>query len=285
MSPGTDVGPALEAAARALAVDASDAAPAGGSAFRLGRGADGAFVKFAPSANADPLRAEADGLAALAGALRVPRVLGRGEAGGMAWLALEWLDLRSPDTATAAAFGRALASGHRRSARAFGWEHDNWIGASPQRNGWVEDWARFFAERRLRPQLERAGPALSGPGERLLERIPALLAGHRPPPALVHGDLWAGNWGALGDGSPVTFDPAVHYADRECDLAMTELFGGFPPAFYDAYREAWPLPPGSRARRDLYQLYHVLNHYNLFGGGYGQHALSLIRGLLERARG
>ena len=106
-------------------------------------------------------------------------------------------------------------------------------------------------------------------GRRLQEAVPALLAGHRPVPSLVHGDLWGGNAAALADGTPVVFDPAAHYADRECDLAMTELFGGFGNGFQAAYRNTWPLPDGyQEARRDLYQLYHLLNHCNLFGAGY-----------------
>lgn len=258
----------------------------GPSTFRLGSGNRSAFVKCAPAAEASRLSGEANGLRAIGETLRVPGVLGEGTADGAAWLALEWLDLQRAESETAAAFGRTLAALHRRTADAFGWDGDNWIGAAVQHNGWLRDWAGFFGQRRLRPQLEtaayRGSRALVDAGRIVLERLPRLLAGHDPAPSLIHGDLWGGNWGALADGTPVTFDPAVHYADRECDLAMTELFGGFPDAFYAAYREAWPLTPGYAERRDLYQLYHVLNHCNLFGDAYEQQALTLIRRLRRR---
>jgi len=289
LSPGVSPGAALRAAAGKLGLDPGGARPAGGSAFRLSDGTRSVFLKILPAALAACLEAEAEGLDALAGPLRVPAVLGRGEAADEAWLALEWLELRRPDAAAAEAFGHALAQSHQRTAEAFGWQADNWIGASPQHNGWEDDWATFFTERRLRPQFdaarERGGDGLAEAGERLCAAVPALLEGHAPPASLVHGDLWGGNWGALGPGAPVTFDPAVHYADRECDLAMTELFGGFPATFYAAYREAWPLPPGYAGRRDLYQLYHVLNHDNLFGGGYGARARALTETLLRRVPG
>jgi fructosamine-3-kinase len=165
---------------------------------------------------------------------------------------------------------------------AFGWARDNFIGSSPQHNGWVDEWPRFFAERRLRPQLE----ALARRGDRLrhAESIPtraeALLESHRPDPCLVHGDLWSGNAALASDGRGVLIDPAVHRADREVDLAMARLFGGFPSAFYDGYQREWPLPAGHHRRVDLYNLYHLLNHANLFGGGYLAQAQAVIDDLL-----
>jgi fructosamine-3-kinase len=117
----------------------------------------------------------------------------------------------------------------------------------------------------------------------LLALVPALLEGHEPQPSLLHGDLWCGNAGRLPDGTPVVFDPAVYFGDREADLAMTELFGGFGPDFHAAYREAWPLDPGYATRRTLYNLYHVLNHFTLFGGGYAQQALAMIAELRAAA--
>jgi fructosamine-3-kinase len=117
----------------------------------------------------------------------------------------------------------------------------------------------------------------------LLERVARLFGGHRPSASLLHGDLWAGNAAQITGGEPVIFDPAVYYGDREVDLAMTRLFGGFPSEFYFAYESAWPLDPGSRERRDLYNLYHVLNHLNLFGGGYLRQAVGMIDGLLAAA--
>ncbi|MDE2052748.1 MAG: fructosamine kinase family protein, partial [Gammaproteobacteria bacterium] len=126
---------------------------------------------------------------------------------------------------------------------------------------------------------------LENPGARLLESVDALLAGHRPRASLLHGDLWAGNWLADSQDEPVIFDPAAYYGDREADLAMTRLFGGFGRAFYDAYQDAAPLPAGHVVRAELYNLYHVLNHANLFGGGYARQARVSIERLLAEVRG
>ena len=152
-----------------------------------------------------------------------------------------------------------LAALHRQTGARFGWHRNNSIGLSPQRNDWSDDWVEFWRERRLRPQFERAGLKC--------EFFEHLLEGHRPQPSLLHGDLWSGNAGFTREG-PVVFDPAVYYGDREADLAMTELFGGFPSGFYDAYHAAYPLEPGYQKRKHLYNLYHLLNHLNLFGAGY-----------------
>ena len=254
------------------------------------------FVKTNRAGALPLLEAEAEGLAALAACadtadLVVPIPLALGRTGDRAVLVLPWLDLgrcgSSPGRGWAAC-GAALARLHRRSLSvataqddridAFGWPRDNFIGSSPQRNGWVEDWPGFFAERRLRPQLE----ALARRGARLrqADSLPAraaeLLGSHRPEPCLVHGDLWSGNAALAGDGRGVLIDPAVHRADREVDLAMARLFGGFPQAFFDGYQREWPLPDGHRPRVSLYNLYHVLNHANLFGGSYVSQAQALI---------
>lgn len=259
-----------------------------GTAFGI-ESADGqrAFLKVATGGYADALDAEEDGLRALQGVsgLAVPRPICSGRHGEDAFLVLEWLSFSPWRPATAAALGEGLAALHRRSGSRFGWQRDNWIGAAPQPNGWREDWASFFRDRRLAFQLERAqrhGHAreLERSGiERLIDAVPALLAGHRPQASLVHGDLWSGNAAALDDARPAIFDPAVHYADREVDLAMTELFGGFPDEFRAAYRSAWPLDRGYETRKHLYNLYHVLNHLNLFGAGYLAQAQQLVRRL------
>jgi fructosamine-3-kinase len=167
---------------------------------------------------------------------------------------------------------------HRRPGPRFGWPRDNYIGATPQANAWCDDWAEFWRERRLRPQLEQARSKGFDLGKIALED---LLIKHQPEPALLHGDLWSGNAGFTAEG-PVVFDPAVYYGDREADLAMTELFGGFPREFYDAYNEAWPLEAGYAQRKHLYNLYHLLNHLNLFGGGYLGQVSSTLR-LLARS--
>jgi fructosamine-3-kinase len=245
------------------------------------------------------LAAEADGLAALAAAaegsgLVVPQPLALGLVGGEAVLVLPWLDLGlgpgADPTRTWAAVGAGLARLHRRSLVAplgpgdrlgsYGWCRDNAIGTAPQANGWMDNWSRFFGERRLAPQLEtlaHTGRSLAG-AEALLRRLDALLAGHRPDACLVHGDLWSGNLDALAracqpgkDGLPLAvgaiFDPAPYRGDREVDLAMARLFGGVPQAFFDGYSNEWPLPPGHEQRVSLYNLYHRLNHANMFPGG------------------
>ena len=222
--------------------------------------------------------------------MRVPTVAAHGSANGQAFLELEFLDLRALDRAAGATLGRQLAALHRTTAAQFGWPTDNFIGLGPQANGWLESWPRFFAERRLRPQLAlaRAGGMerkTVQDGEDLAEKVAAFFVAGHPLPSLLHGDLWGGNAGMLPDGTPVVFDPACYYGDREADLAMSELFGGFPDSFQAAYREAWPLADGYETRKTLYNLYHVLNHFNLFGAGYLGQAKRMIAKLLAELRG
>ncbi len=167
----------------------------------------------------------------------------------------------------------------------FGWGRENTIGSTPQINTPSDDWIEFWRERRLGKQLELAAHSgycgrLQRQGERLLGKFAGLFAGYRPLPSLLHGDLWSGNYAADAEGNPVIYDPAPYYGDREADLAMTELFGGFGRAFYNAYQQAWPLDDGYRTRKTLYNLYHILNHLNLFGGGYLGQAESMIDSLL-----
>jgi protein-ribulosamine 3-kinase len=258
------------------------------SVWALAVGGTRFFVKAAPPDRADMLSAEVEALAALgeAGALRVPQVYGGAQAKDAAVVALEWLDIA--DGGRDAMLGRALAALHAAQGPGFGWHRDNHIGMTPQDNAWSDDWAAFFRDRRLAPQLALAarngytGPLVRG-GEALLRCVPALLDGHHPAPSLLHGDLWAGNAGRLADGTPVVFDPASYYGDREADLAMTELFGGFAPEFYAAYAEAPPLAPGYPLRRTLYNCYHVLNHLNLFGAAYFARAESMVAELLAAA--
>lgn len=255
-----------------------------------GAGGD-AFVKLAAVDARAAFEAEADGLEALraAQALRVPQVLAVGEAGGRAVLALEWLELSPPladRSSVQRRLGEGLAAQHRVTGPAFGWRRDNTIGATPQPNPREHDGVRFLQRHRLGHMLELAA-AQGLPsrtlerGRRLVERCPGLFAGYRPVPSLLHGDLWGGNWSAhAATGEPVVFDPAVHHGDREADLAMTRLFGGFGPDFYAAYGAQWPLDPGAPARCTLYNLYHVLNHYVLFGGGYARQVATMIDRLL-----
>ena len=235
------------------------------------------FLKCNDVVQADNFAAEADGLAALrSNGTRAPEPVSHGTAENKAYLLLEYLPLEG--RGDFAAMGRMLAEGHRNPGPRVGWRRDNFIGATPQRNGWSDDWAAFWREQRLQPQFElakRNGFDLRLDGE--------ILKDHRPQPALLHGDLWSGNAGFTKEG-PVVFDPAVYYGDREADLAMTELFGGFPREFYAAYEAAYPLESGYKLRKHLYNLYHLLNHLNLFGSGYlGQvnAALGLLRDRLQ----
>jgi fructosamine-3-kinase len=246
----------------------------GGCIHRCYRVAEG-FLKVNDAGMADAFAAEADGLAALrAAGCAAPRPIEHGIDDGEAYLLLEWLELRS--RGDFAALGRMLARVHQSRDGQFGWARDNFIGATPQRNERTDDWKKFWREQRMEPQLELARRN----GHRIdIGRVCDLLDGHTPRASLVHGDLWNGNAGFTADG-PMLFDPAVYYGDREVDLAMTELFGGFPPAFYSAYG---PMPAGYERRKHLYNLYHLLNHLNLFGGGYlGQVSatLGLLRGAL-----
>jgi fructosamine-3-kinase len=281
-----------EAVAAALGTPVRDLAPLGGSfAGRLYRvrTQEGEFaLKWAEQPAPGALQAEARGLRLLAeaGAVRVPavrHVIDRsGDGGdGPAWLLIAWIaGGRGVDMA---ALGASLATLHRHSAPAYGLDHDNYIGGTPQLNRPHADWPGFFREQRLVPQIVLAAhngllPAPRRRGlERLLERLDALLAGASTRPSLIHGDLWSGNVIATTGGAPVVIDPAVSFSDREAELAFTELFGGFGPRFYAAYHEVWPLDPGYPERRDLYNLYHLLNHLNLFGEGYGAQIDAVLR--------
>lgn len=244
------------------------------------------FAKVNDRTQVDNFAAEADGLAELAAAgARVPAPLCRGREGEEAFLVLEYLELRGDGDY--AALGRALARLHSVHGETFGWRRNNYIGRTPQLNPMSSSWSGFWRDARLAPQLDLAkrngqGAQLLRKGERLLEAVPRLLARHAPAASLLHGDLWGGNAGFLAGGEPVLFDPSVYWGDREADLAMTELFGGFPAAFYSGYAEIAPLHSGYAQRRTLYNLYHVLNHANLFGGGYASQAERMIDELLAQ---
>ncbi len=284
------VGAAISDAAGAFRIERATPAPGGciHRSFILEGGGRRFFAKTNDRSRFDSFAAEADGLAALAAAgVRVPAPVCRGETGQQAFLVLEYLDLRG--NGDYAALGRGLAALHAVRGERYGWRRDNYIGTTPQRNGLSQSWSGFWREQRLLPQLQLArkngcGKSLATKGERLAAALPPMLAGHEPTASLLHGDLWGGNAGFLAGGEPVLFDPAVYYGDREADLAMTELFGGFPRVFYHAYREAAPLDAGYTVRRTLYNLYHVLNHANLFGGGYAAQAETMIDRLLAETR-
>jgi len=244
------------------------------------------FIKTGSVSALPMFEAEADGLEELrrAGAIRVPEVISCGISEGQSYIALERLSLQRPDALIERRFGEQLANLHHHTAERFGWFRDNTIGPTPQINSRSDDWLSFFRKRRLQYQLDLAVANgflddLAEPGSRLGERLVDLFVGYEPVPSLLHGDLWGGNWGCA-DAEPVTFDPAVYYGDRETDIAMTKLFGGFGPAFYAAYEASWPLEPGHEQRLKLYQLYHVLNHLNIFGRSYLGQAKQLMTDLV-----
>jgi fructosamine-3-kinase len=229
------------------------------------------FLKTAPAgAPADLMAAEAASLHALeaTGAVRTPQVLGE----GVRWLALEWLEPAAATGGAWAELGRGLARLHRSRAESYGWSRDNFIGPLPQSNDATSSWSVFWAERRLLPQLERARAAFEIPVLRrfdeLLAMLPALIgAAEEEGASLLHGDLWNGNVHMTAAG-PALIDPGCYHGHREVDLAVAELFGGFPAEFHDAYAAEWPLLPGAARRRSVYQLYYLLVHVNLFGSGY-----------------
>lgn len=241
------------------------------------------FVKINLADQVEMFVAESEGLRELAqaAAIRVPAPVCVGTVQGYAYLVIEFLHLGAASEQRMATLGSSLANMHRITRESFGWHMDNTLGTTPQPNPPVTDWGEFWRQHRLKHQLEiaiRNGlPAgLIAKGERLASDLDRLFEGYDPVPSLLHGDLWHGNKGFLSTGEPVLFDPAVYYGDREADLAMTELFGLFPPAFYDAYGAEWPLEEGYSARRALYQSYQLLNHANLFGGDFvrrSEHAI------------
>jgi protein-ribulosamine 3-kinase len=253
-------------------------------------GAEGqrCFVKHAHASRLAMFEAEADGLAAIAasGAIRTPRVMGIGVAARHAFLALEHLNLGPLIPRSETVLGHQLAALHQHTAAAFGWHRNNYIGRTPQSNRRSNDWVDFFRFRRLAPQLQLAeknqpGAKIVSRAHRLLSEIDHLFDGYSPVPSLLHGDLWQGNAASIDGDVPTIFDPAVYAGDRETDIAMTELFGGFSTVFYEAYNDAWALDSGYAVRRELYKLYHVLNHANIFGGGYWSKTKNMIDWLLS----
>ena len=255
------------------------------------------FAKTNSAARLPVLQAEADGLNALEAATQItqgggpnptiPTPLGLAELGDQAVLLLNWLDLGSGNSQDWQGLGAGLARLHRASVGSgdgrFGWHQDNFIGSGPQANRWCSSWATFFTDQRLAAQLqlaEAAGRPLPR-AQTLLDRVPRWLSNHQPDACLVHGDLWSGNASLLTGGGSTLFDPAVYRGDREVDLAMAQLFGGFPSAFWRGYQLEWPLPSGHQQRVELYNLYHLLNHANLFGGGYWNQSADSIQRLLH----
>lgn len=283
------------AAATGARARVTDSRPVGGGCINDARCVtlDDGRRFFLKRNNAAPpffFQREADGLAALAapGLLRVPRVVavGGGEAGdaSAAFLLLDWIDQAPRRARFLDELGRALAEHHRATARPLcGAPADNYLGTTPQPNALREDWVGFWRDQRLGHQLDLArrngllDAELATLGDKLLQRLPEFLAEPDEPACLLHGDLWAGNVMADGEGAPVVLDPAIYWGRREADLAMPLLFGGFDSRFFQAYEDVWQLAEGSEERLDLYKIYHLLNHYNLFGAGYRPQCVALMR--------
>ncbi|MEA5621272.1 fructosamine kinase family protein [Cronbergia sp. UHCC 0137] len=215
--------------------------------------------------------------------IRVPQPICSGIAGDSAYIVLEWLEMGTGNSKSWQEMGRKLATMHQATNnKGFGWDMNNTIGSTPQINTWTSNWVDFYITHRLgyQFQLAKQNGGRFPLQNQLLATIPKLLANHQVSPSLVHGDLWGGNAGSTVSGEPVIFDPATYFGDREVDIAMTELFGGFPAGFYQGYQEVWPVNAGYEQRKILYNLYHILNHFNLFGGGYASQANRMIEQIL-----
>lgn len=245
------------------------------------------FIKLNSADKADMFAAEHAGLTEIADThtLHAPRAILHGVSGHHSFLVLDYLDLAS--SGNHALLGQQLAALHRSHNQHFGWHLNNTIGTTEQHNNWAGDWITFWREQRLGYQLDLAASngyrgSLQKLGASLLDALPDFFDDYQPTPSLLHGDLWSGNFAFLPDGTPVIYDPACYYGDREADIAMTELFGGFSADFYRAYRETYPLHSGYARRKLLYNLYHILNHANLFGGSYAQQAERMMQQLLAR---
>lgn len=246
---------------------------------------DNYFIKINPSAPPGMFSKEANGLNELKkpGALRIPAVI----AAEKDFIVTEFIDEGQKEREFFENFGRNFAKLHRYSSDKFGFYEDNYIGSNIQSNlssgNDGENWTEFYFNKRILFQFkltEKNGNStdeLSKGIKELGKRIDEIFSGSRETPSLLHGDLWSGNFIIDEKGSACLIDPAVYYGHREADLAMTKLFGGFSPVFYEAYNETYPLPDGFEYRENIYKLYHVLNHLNLFGGSYYSQAVSLIR--------
>lgn len=245
------------------------------------------FVKTNRAEQLAMFEAEHEGLKEMyeSQTIRVPQPLCCGVAGNVSYIVMEWISLGSRGADTVwQQMGEQLAAMHQTtSPQGFGWHRDNTIGSTPQQNGWGSDWSAFWRDRRLGPQFELAHSQRGHFPRRdeLMSAIPRLLKGHNPKASLLHGDLWSGNAAITADGEPVILDPATYYGDLEADLAMTELFGRFSPSFYQAYQSVTPLNSGYAQRKTLYNLYHILNHFNIFGGSYGAQANRMIDQILS----
>jgi len=249
------------------------------------------FVKLNWIARLDMFAAEAEGLAALSqpAVIKVPTPICWGTTDEQAYLVIEYVALFGDSQVASRQLGQQLAVLHQVTQPHFGWHRHNYLGTTPQLNHTSADWVSFWQQQRLGYQLQLAaergyGGQLQDYGQQLLDVLGVFFQTYQPAASLLHGDLWSGNYAINPDREPVIFDPAVYYGDRETDIAMTELFGGFPVDFYAVYQEYAPLDVGYSVRKGLYNLYHILNHLNLFGGSYAGQAERMIQHLLSETR-
>jgi len=256
------------------------------SAYKLKTENTDYFVKFNTANKLSMFEAEAEGLAELsrANAIRVPIAICCGLLGSQSYIVMEYISLSG--RGSMARFAAQLVALHQRSNPQFGWHRENTIGSTEQINNNSDNWLDFWQQHRLGYQLslakyKGANKKLLDGGERLLADLGLFFGNYQPVVSLLHGDLWSGNYAFSDDSEPVIFDPATYYGDREAEIAMTELFGGFSVEFYDSYQNLWPLDEGYNVRKTLYNLYHILNHFNMFGGGYESQANGMISRLLS----
>ena len=243
------------------------------------------FVKTNTAGQKAMFEAEAEGLRVMASSetIKVPEPLCFGENSMQSYIVMEFLEMQG--RADQSVLGEQLAAMHRVTAEQFGWQINNTIGATFQPNEYRHNWLEFWSEQRLGFQLQLAakngyGGELQSLGEKLLLEMPKLFTGREIKPSMLHGDLWGGNVAGLNDGTPVIFDPAFYYGDREADIAMTYVFGGFGPDFYAGYQNAFPLDDGFAVRKTFYNIYHIINHLNMFGGGYHGQAINMLEQVL-----
>lgn len=260
-------------------------------AYRLHCESQSYFVKLNYAHLSPMFQAEMLGLIALADTkiLRIPKIIVQGIVDLDAFLVMEFVSLNLMGETTQKELGRKLAKLHRIPQAYFGWQQDNFIGTTVQKNTQDQNWVHFWQEQRLREQLVIAASqgyhgAIQILGEQLIPLVPEFFTTYQPQASLLHGDLWGGNAAADTEGHPIIYDPACYYGDREADIAMTELFGGYSPDFYTAYEEFWSLDSGYSTRKILYNLYHILNHVNLFGNGYLRQAESMMRQLIAAVK-
>jgi len=246
------------------------------------------FVKVNKAQHYDNFLAEAYSLDKIANTetIRTPAIICHGQTEESSYLVLEWCKLTNGTSKHWFDLGEQLATMHLTTEHGeFGWEQNNFIGRTIQPNIWHANWRTFFAEQRIGWQLQllKEKSISLGNINRIVEACHEILLHHKVVPCLVHGDLWQGNAGFIGN-KPLIFDPACYYGDREVDIAMTELFGQFPQSFYQGYQDKYPLPPKYESRKQVYNFYHILNHANMFGGVYIDQARAILSRLLAKVR-